>query len=183
MRVKTQIIIGAIVVVWGLLLLVGNLVGIDVWAYVWPLVLIAIGVWLLTRRGRPGGRAFARFILLGDVHRRGAWNVKDEDIFCLIGDIHMDLTQALIPPGETTVRMQGFVNSITLRVPRDVGVAVSSTAFLTTARAFGHKQDFMITPYEVQSDNYPDADRKIRFELLYFVADLKVRQPESTVEG
>ncbi len=183
MRVKTQIIVGVTIVAWGLLLLVGNLVRIDLWAYVWPLILIGFGVWLLTRRGHPRQGATTRFVLLGDIRRRGEWNVSEEDIICVIGDMHLDLTGARVPSGETTVRLQGFVNGITIRVPRDVGVAVSSTAFLTSARAFGHKQDFMLTPYEFRSDNYLDADRKVRFELLYFVADLKIRQSDSTIEN
>jgi len=182
MRSKTQIVVGGAVVTLGLLLLVGNLFQVNIWNYLWPLVLIGIGAWVLARPHMPGGRRFTHFMLLGDLRRRGAWKVRDQDIFCLIGDTHLDLTDAEIPLGETTLRLEGFVGGIRVRVPAGVGLKISSTAFLTDAHVDGRKQDYFLTPYEMESDNYQDATQRVRLEILYFVADLRVRQSQSSVE-
>jgi lia operon protein LiaF len=181
MRKKTQIIVGAVIVAWGLLLLVGNLLGINIWNYVWPLFLIGLGIWLLTRSQREG--RFTHVVLLGDQRRRGAWQVRDENLFSLIGDVSLDLTEAEVPVGESTLRVQGFVNSVVIRVPDDIGLAITSTAFVTSATVFGHKHDYIMTPYEMESDNYHEVDRRVRLELLYFVADLKVRRADTKLEG
>jgi lia operon protein LiaF len=177
MRRRTQLIIGGIVIAWGLLLLIGNLLNVDIGRFIGPLLLIALGLWVLLRpRIREKGNPTV-FRLLGDVRRRGPWRVRDEELWCLVGDIRLDLTEAEIPPGETTIKLAGFVNGITVVVPENVGVAVNSTAFVTEARMFGYKQDYLLTGYEGESDNYAEANQKIRLELLYFVADLKVRHP------
>jgi lia operon protein LiaF len=181
MRKKTQIVVGVVIITWGLLLLIGNLLQINIWAYVWPLILIGLGVWLLTRPHKQG--RYTHVVLLGDQRRRGAWQVRDEDLFSLIGDVTLDLTEAEIPVGETTLRMQGFVNSVVVKVPDDVGLAITSTAFVTSAYVFGHKRDYILTPYELETDNYHEVDRRVRLELVYFVADLKVRRVEQQLEG
>ena len=181
MRGRTQVVIGAVIVAWGGLLLVGNLLEINIWAYVWPLFLIGLGIWLLTRSPREG--RYTHVVLLGDQRRRGAWQVRDENLLSLIGDVHLDLSSAEVPVGETTLRMQGFVNSIVVRVPDHVGLAITSTAFVTSAYVFGHKHDYIMTPYEMESDNYSEADRRVRLELLYFVADVKVRRTDTGLEG
>lgn len=176
---RRQIYVGAAIVALGVLLLIGALWDIDVWGYLWPLLIIGAGVLLLTRvqaRERYGETTLQ---LLGDVRRAGAWTVRPQDIWCLVGDVRLDLSEAKIPPGETTLRLQGFANGITVILPEGVGLTVTSTAFVTEARMLGDKQDYVLTPYTAETDAYREADRKIRLELLYVVADLKVRRPRA----
>ena len=178
MRSKTRVVIGSIVIALGVLLLLENLLHIEILGYLWPLILIGIGVWVLTRPRRFGGRSFTQFMLLGDHRRRGKWRLKEENIFCLIGDVSLDFTDAEIPLGMTPVTLQGFVGGIRVRVPEGVGVSIHSTAFLTSAHVLGAKQDFLLTPYEYQSQGFDEAAQRIHLELLYFVADLNVRRSE-----
>ncbi|MGC9522553.1 MAG: cell wall-active antibiotics response protein LiaF [Anaerolineae bacterium] len=176
MRGRTQVIVGVVVLGLGLLLLVGNLANIDVWSYLWPTLLIGLGVYLVVRSQRAEKGGPVDFHLLGDIYRRGRWAVRDEEVWCVIGDINLDLTDAIVPPGETTIRLRGFVGDVTVTVPEEVGIAVASTAFVTDARVFHHKQDYFLTPYESESDNYHAAERKIRVESLYFVSNLRIRR-------
>ena len=61
-------------------------------------------------------------------------------------------------------------------VPEGVGVSVSSTAFVTDARVLGQRQEGLLSPIRVVSDDYETAERKVRLELIFFVMELKVRQ-------
>jgi lia operon protein LiaF len=173
---KPQVIIGTTILVLGLLLLIGNLTGIDICAYLLPLILIGAGIWIVTRPAVFAGGRDSQIRLLGDIRRRGKWAVREQDLWCIVGDIRLDLTEAVVPEGETTLRLYGFVNDITIVVPESVGVSIASTSFLTSARVFGYKQDYFLTVYETESDLYATAARKVRLELTYFVADLKVRK-------
>mgnify|MGYP000998171802 CR=1 FL=1 len=172
---RTQITIGIIVLVWGLLLLLGRLLQIDIGVYLWPLLLIAIGVWLLLRPGGLARGGPTQVVLLGDIRRRGSWKVQQQDIWCLIGDVNLDFTDAEVPIGETLIKVQGFVGSVRVTVPEGVALSISSTAFVTDARVFGYKQDYIFTVYDTATEGYAEAERKIRLELLYFVTDLRVR--------
>jgi hypothetical protein len=44
---RTSIFWGLALVIVGLALLIGNLVGINIWIYIWPLALILLGIWIL----------------------------------------------------------------------------------------------------------------------------------------
>ncbi len=176
MRHKYQITMGVIIILFGLMILVSNLTGIRLWSYIWPLLLIGLGIWMILRPKRFNRQSDVQFRLLGGIHHKGHWSVKDENIVSLIGDIHMDLTQADIPSGETYVELRGFVGDIDIIVPADVGISVTSSSFVTSANVFGYKQDYFLTPYEVESDNFAASERKICLNLGFFVADLNLKQ-------
>jgi predicted membrane protein len=176
MRSQGRILIGSAIILFGLMLLIGNLFQIDVGALCFPTALILLGFWLLLRVWLIQPQTAPKVRVFGPVKREGAWQVTDEEIWLVVGDLILDFGQAEIPPGETTIQAFGFVNSIRVFVPEGVGLAVSSTAFLTDAKFLGRKQEAFVMPLELASDNYETAERKIRLETLYFVADIRVMQ-------
>lgn len=176
MRNSGQLIFAVVIILIGLVLLLENLLDVDVWNLAWPVGIILLGVWVLLRPHLVSSDTAVRQKLLGDIRRRGEWQVADEEIWLVVGDVKMDMTSAEIPPGETRIRVMGFVAGVNLRVPADVGVALSSNAFFTDAKVLGRKRESFLSPLEVVSDNYETAERKIRLETNFFVADVKVRQ-------
>jgi predicted membrane protein len=170
--------IGGALIVLGLLALISSWIGVDFCALVLPVALIAAGVYIIfrMRSASPGTAMSVR--LLGDVKRTGAWTALDEEQWVLIGDATYDLTQATLPPGETLIRVLGFVGDLKLIVPDTVPVAVSSAAFLTSSRVYGTKRDTFLEPFETASQGYDGAESKLRFESWHFVSGLKLRRPE-----
>lgn len=173
---KQQVFIGIAIMLIGVMSLVGNIFDIDVGSLCWPTVLIAAGILLLLRPQLLNPDTPGRLKLLGDVRRRGAWQVTDEDIWIGIGDVRLDMTDADVPVGETRIRVSSFVGDVRMSVPEDVGVSVSSTAFVTDARVLGQRRDCFLTPFELSSDDYETAERRVRLETLSFVGNLRVRQ-------
>jgi lia operon protein LiaF len=176
MRNRGALFIGSLLVVFGLVLLLGNLLNINIWALCWPIGLILVGAWLLLRPrlALPGTSVNIRFI--ADDKRYGVWQAGNEEFWSFIGDIRLDLTQADIPSGETTLQMYGFVNDLDILVPQDLGLSISSIAFLTSARINGHRSDRFLMTDTYTSGNYASAERKIRLETYSFVTDLDVKQ-------
>ena len=78
-------------------------------------------------------------VSLGDIVRNGAWQVIPEEIWLAIGDIHLDLTEAQVPEGETTLTVFGFVNDIKLTVPEGVGIGLHCSAFVSDVKMYGDK--------------------------------------------
>ena len=177
-----QIFAGVAIIAIGLIALLGSIFDIDLGRFLCPTVLILAGVWLLVRpsMARPGTAFTTK--LLGDVHRRGEWQVAEEDITLGVGDIRLDMAQADIPSGETRIRASGFVNGITLIVPEGVGVMVSSMAFLTEARIFDQKHTRFFDACQFTSEDYETAERKIHLDLSYFVADVNVKRAPMEVD-
>lgn len=173
---RGSLIIGGLFIFFGLLFLVGEIFDVNVWAVCWPLGLIFLGLWVALRPQLVGPGTNLRFKLLGDVHRTGVWQPTDEEIWLGVGDIDLDLTQAELAMGETSLRLIGFVSSVELVAPKDVGVLISSTGFLTDAKVLDRKHETFFATYRATSENYDTAERKVRLELNYFVVDLKVKQ-------
>ena len=128
MRNRGPLFIGSLLVIFGMVLLLGNIFQINIWALCWPTGLILVGVWLLLRPrfALPGTLVNIRFI--EDDKRKGQWQVNNEEIWSFINTVRLDMTQATIPAGETTIRMYGFISDIDILVPMDVGCSVSSSA-------------------------------------------------------
>ena len=167
---------GLSLVIGGGLLLAGNLFNFNAWLFCWPVGLIVLGVWFILRPATslPGG--VGTFRLIGEFHRSGPWKVVNEEMGQFIGDIHLDMTQAEIAPGETHLRINGFVGDIHLAVPAGVGVSLSEAAFISDIDFFGQHRDFIFTPVQLSTPQYTSAERRLRLEVNFFIADLSIRQ-------
>jgi predicted membrane protein len=171
-------VIGAALIVLGLLALVSSWIGVDFCALVLPLLLITVGVYLLVRpRYAPPGSAL-HIHFLGNIKRAGVWTALDEELWVLVGDAIFDLTQATLPPGETVIRILGVVGDLKVVVPDTVPVAITSVAFLTTSRVFGVKGDTFLAPFETATEGYATAESRLRFESWRFITGVRVRRPE-----
>ncbi|HEX6303986.1 MAG TPA: hypothetical protein VFZ76_07335, partial [Anaerolineales bacterium] len=100
MRNRGQLILGGFLLFLGLVSLLSVIFNVDLGAFCWPIGLILVGVWLLVRPRytRTESDTFIRPI--GDLHRRGTWQVADQEIWIIIGDTDLDFTEAIIPTGE-----------------------------------------------------------------------------------
>ena len=67
---------------------------------------------------------------------------------------------------------------VRLRLPQQVGCSISSVAFLSETRIMGNKQDTFVAPFEYTSPGYESAERKIRLETWFFVANIRLEQVE-----
>lgn len=171
--------IGTLIIVYGLFLLLGQIFDFNGWAFFFPLLLVALGVWLILRPRMLGPQGQIQTRLLGDIVRSGEWQVVPEEIWLAIGDIHLDLTRAKIPEGGTTITIYGFVNDIKLIVPEGVGVGLHCSAFVSDVKMYGDKETSIFMPLERNSDDYATCSRKVLIRTNHFVADLKVKRPVS----
>lgn len=171
---QTQLILGGILVLWGILIVVSNVFNIDFSAICWPTLLILLGVAILLRPRwlKPDMQWGIRPI--ADIKRRGVWTASNEEIWTFVGDVKLDLTEAQIPSGETLLRIFGFVVDVDVRLPADVGLAVSSTAFVNEVEIQGQKNETFFGPINYTSPGYENAERKLRLETLFFVADIDI---------
>jgi predicted membrane protein len=173
---RSAIFFGGTLIAVGLLFLAGNLFNFNVWAVAWPLVLIGLGGWLLLRPRMvtPGTNVDFRF--LGEIKRRGAWQVAPEDMTVFVGDIDLDFTQAIIPAGQTRLHISGFVGDVDVIIPKDVGIRVVSSAFVTDIKFMGQKHEGFLSPVEFANPAYATAERKVLLETAWFVGDIKIKE-------
>jgi predicted membrane protein len=126
------VLFGGVLQAWRLELLPG-----DVWHYLWPTAIIAIGLWLLSStRGRNAARVQSEdrldeFAVLGSIENRNE-SVRFEGgrITALLASVEIDLTQAKLAAEGARLEASAVLGSITLRVPQTWNVAVTGTPLL-----------------------------------------------------
>jgi lia operon protein LiaF len=176
MRNRGQLVLGIGLVLLGIIFLLSTVFHINLWPLCWSVGLILLGVWLVLRPRLAGPNSGTEVSLLGDMRRRGIWTVRNEELWLGVGDVDLDLTEAIIPPGETTLRFFTFVSDIDIYVPKTAGVSIHAMGFVTDADLLGRDYETFFAPVEVASEGYATAECRVRIELTGFVANLKVRR-------
>ncbi len=128
---RSEIIFGSIVLVAGVLLLFGALFDIDIWGLICPAGLIGLGVWLIYRTRKDPSEGDVNIKFVGDLKRSGVWEAQSEETWGFVLDSKLDFSNAVIPNGETILRLGAFVNELKATIPNNVGVAIYSMAFMT----------------------------------------------------
>ena len=168
--------IGVLLIFIGAIFLIAQILHVNPWSLLWPLLLIGLGVWLLVRHKHvePDTNVTQKFI--GDIHCTGDWDVTNTEVRIFIGDVELDMTQAKIPDGTTNINVFGFIGDLHILVPKSVGISVTASGFITEAKMGEEKQEKFFASVRLKSDNYDSAKRKISLETTYFIQELKVRQ-------
>ena len=176
MRNQGMALIGALLMIAGIVFLLGNLFDFNIWAVCFPLGLILLGLFVLFRPRMVGPDTHSTVAFVDEAERSGPWTLTNEEHWAFVLDATFDLTKADIPPGETLIRCFGFVNDVEIFVPADVGLALDLASFVTSLkREGGEEETFFLAPTQGRSDGYKGLERRVRFEMTQFVGDVKVR--------
>lgn len=176
MQNRGQIIFGVVLLFIGVVLLFSSVFRIDFGIICWPSLLILIGLYLLVRPSLRQSQLGANIQIFGDVRQSGAFELKDEETWQFIGNLRLNLAQAVLSPGETTIRLYGFINDIDFLIPESIPLEVSSTGLLTTAKVFGRKTDQFVSPFIYRDEGYTSAESKLHLETSGFIIDLKIKR-------
>lgn len=159
----------------GVLLLLANLFGINIWAFFWPALLIGLGLWVIFRPKMVGEDTAVTQKLIGDVNRSGRWDVVDEEFSYLIGDINLDLTQAQIAPGVTRLNFSGLIGDVDLHIPADVGVSLHASGLINDVTMGGENTTNFFAGLHEKSPNYPDSEQKLVITTGCLIGDVTIR--------
>ena len=173
--------IGAYAVALGVLFLIDSLglrrigdAGLAEGAF--ALLLIAVGVLavLAALRVRRFRRRLRRAI--GHVRSAEGWEVNDAVIQTVLGDIRLDLREAQLPEGDTSLTLLCWLGTIEVRAPRDLGLDVTAQAILGTVEVLDRREEGVIRDIHVQTPGYETATRRLQMRLSTVIGELVVRQ-------
>jgi len=118
---------------WGVL-------GGRVWAYFWPLLIIAAGLWIIFKP-RPKGFGenvpeikeddLGAFVIFSGLKRRfESEKFRGGKATAIMGGLELDLTKAKLKDNQATIELTAILGGIDLFVPREWKVVVDSSAIL-----------------------------------------------------
>ncbi len=172
------IAVGVILALNGILdwdLDLGDLIGV-----LWPLALIAVGVWLLilNRRRSTGGRSYAR--LFGDLNI----DVRDRDpdglhVDMVFGDVHLDLTRSPYADKNHRVDLQSVFGDMRIIVPREMAVRAHGGNVIGDIELFDRTKKGFGNSVDVESPDYQTTQRKLTLSMQAVIGDIRVTRSES----
>jgi predicted membrane protein len=174
MKAKGQLTFSWILIGFGALLLIGNLVGIDFGDVFWPLVLITVGLFLIFRP-QIISPIHAKYYFAGDVKINKSWDMSKKEIRMFAGDVKIDLADLNLPQGETDFTITAFAGEVNIFAPRDIGVSISTMAFVTNSRIDGKKMEYVLSGMEYATEGYEEALKKFKLYMQCFAADVKLK--------
>ena len=173
---RSQIIIGIILILLGIIALMNQVLpNFRIGRFVGPLVLIGLGVLLLLRPRFAGPDVIVQIPILGDIRKTGIWEVTQHEIWWFVGSSRLDFTKAVFPKGDAVIKIFGFVTDLKVILPEDVGLRVSSSAFVSEYSGLYGKQERFINQLVDQSANYSSAEKRVDLQTVAFVSEIKIR--------
>lgn len=180
-----------IMLVLSALFLVSNLQlthHINAWTIFWAFIVLSLAFGFL--RGRVGivgdTRSTWRGFQFGDVDidpSQGFVHIRRSDrgrsrrrgAGQLIGDIHLDLSQVVLPEGESPYDLSCLVGDITVLVPEGLAVRVEAETMVGDIRVFQERVDGIGRHLQYETDGFPDAPVRARISAQSMVGDITVR--------
>ena len=163
-RLGPEIIFAIMLIVVGILFLGANL-GLFAfsWNILWPLLLILFGGWMVWRAFSPStfqssdvSYGFGNY-----VPNLGGKEIRRETLSHGFGDFKVDLSQSIIPDGESTVRVSLGFGDLQVVVPNHVACKVHANAGFGEAELFDQKSEGIGPTQDFRSVDYATAGRKL----------------------
>ena len=175
---SSQVFFALVLIVVGALLLFGNL-GLFAlnWDVLWPLLLIVFGLWLVSRAFLPAESYSTNFASWGfgeyalDLSGK---EIRRESFSHGFGDFDLDLTHAVIPPGEGFLRASHGFGAMTVVVPRDLAVRVRASAGMGEVSLFGEDTGGVAPSRSFETPDYASAARKLTLDASVGFGEVRV---------
>ena len=174
---KWQIVLGSILIMMGLFSLVETVFEVNLWHYLFPFLLVGLGLLLILRPriAKPGVQVLTP--ILGDIRREGIWEVGELEIWSIVGTNRLDFTDAVFSDNMVNIKMIGFVLDARITVPNDVGLSVETASFVTELKSNEGKEERIFNSIEYRSPNYQEAGKKVNIQTIGFVTEIRVNHP------
>lgn len=167
------------------------LVEIDVWKLIMSVLFIYFGYRLLTNRSKAEpydvyssktsndinwskpscSNSYFEELYLGNQQ----FELKDIMISSGITNIHIDLSRAIIPEGETTIILNGMVGQVQIYLPYDLEASIAASVMVGGCEVLGKKQGGLKNQIYATTKGYEVATRKVKIVTSLLIAEVHVR--------
>lgn len=177
MKNRSAILLGSILIVVGIFSLIDIFFNVNLWSLLFPLLIIAIGVFILIKPKTLSGRSEFIVRFTNEKEEVHPWTIKTAEYLSFVTDIKWDLTKASIPDGETLVRYNSFVNEVKIILPENAGVKISARGIVHDTKVMGQKEDHIFAPFEYETPDYNLQTKRVFLQLLAFVSEVEIDKP------
>ena len=103
------------------------------------------------------------------------WN--DVNIQAGIGDTVIDLSDTVLPKGETIIFIRNVIGKVTVMIPYDVEVNINHSVFYGSAKILDfYQSSLMNCCINIETNDYEGADQKVKIFTSIMIGDLEVKR-------
>lgn len=103
------------------------------------------------------------------------FELDDINIQTGIGNIVIDLSMTMIPPGETVIVIRGLIGNIQVLVPYDVATTVNHSVLIGKLNTFSEVEEGFNKNVTYVQKGYGTATRKVKIVTSTIIGDLEVK--------
>ena len=119
---------------------------------------------------------FFKNMLAGEMRNiNEVYELDDINIQYGFGDIHLDLTHAMVPAGETVILIRGFVGNIRLYIPYDIDLSIHTSTLIGKIDILEDKKTSVNLTQKYQTKEYQSSNRKIKIVTSLLIGDIEVK--------
>jgi hypothetical protein len=174
MLARKSMFFGTGLMIFGLLVLFAELSGENLLLVLMPFVLIGLGLLLLISPTLVPSNINHAVQFIGEYRQYYCQAIDDKSIFLGVGDVELDFSHLLLPPGETDLKITCFAGGIRLKFRRDFPYCIQSRALVSEVHEDEQKQEFIMDGFEKNSRLYAESDSRLRIQILSFVSDITI---------
>ena len=108
-------------------------------------------------------------------HFKQGYPLEDINLQTGFGDVSIDLSDVIIPQGETVILIRGMIGNIYLNVPSDIGMSVQMSLLFGKMNLLTDSKTAFNLTQKYQSVDYKDTSRKIKIVVSLLVGDIEVK--------
>ncbi|MCR8645344.1 cell wall-active antibiotics response protein LiaF [Paenibacillus sp. N1-5-1-14] len=101
--------------------------------------------------------------------------LRDSSVWFMFGEVHIDLSMALIEQKETTILLQGMIGDIDIRVPEELGLSVEAFSFMGPIDVEEERENGLMNRIHYRSANYDTSANQVKVLISYIVGDIDVK--------
>ncbi len=164
---------GYVLVIVGVLILLNSHLSVVV-----AVILISLGYFFIrSKRIHMDEFHLQRQHILGSIKRdKEPWVLSNMSMWCVIGEIRMDLSLAMMEGEETTLFLQGVICDIDMIVPEDVELSVEASVMFGQLDIGERKKSGLLNKIVWESPGFGSGSRrKVRLFISYIVGDIDIR--------
>ncbi|MFD1739847.1 cell wall-active antibiotics response protein LiaF [Bacillus salitolerans] len=103
------------------------------------------------------------------------WN--DVNIHTGVGDTTIDLSNTVLPKGESVISIRNFIGNVRILVPYEMEVSVRHAVLTGSTTIFDHYEDRVFNQsLHYQTENYLEAEQKIKIITSMLIGDIEVKR-------
>jgi hypothetical protein len=153
----------------------------------WPVVIIALGVWMLTG-GARGSKQVTAAVAGGPgvdrlAHGLGEVELAPEslserglEVKVGAGEVKLDLRQTRFRDGENLLHVKVGLGDVRIEVPRDIPVAIDAKTGGGDLDLLGRESDGFAARLDFKDSGYDSAPRRLRVITRVGLGDIRVKR-------